>query len=689
MKKAIVPVLLLLMNVCFGQTYLVKQWDHTYGGYENETMTAIKETNDKGFILGGFTRSDTGANVSENTRGGTDFWIVNTDSNGVFRWDKRFGGNLEDRLYSIDIGTRGSVILGGFTTTDSSGDVSQHTKGGMDYWVVKTDSLGTKIWDRRFGGSDYDRFTSLVRCSDGGILVGGFTFSDSSGDISQVTRGGEDFWVIKIDSAGNKIWDKRFGGDDTDDLWYIIETSDGGFLLGGVTNSDSTGDVSQHSRGMNDTWIVRINSTGTKLWDKRFGGAYYDGISSMAETPDGGFIIYNVTTSDSTGDVSQHTRDTSMVPMDRGDLWIVKTDSLGNKLWDKVIGGSLSEGASGSITVTADNNYFFGCNTFSPESGDKSEDNFGRSQSWIMKADTLGNLMWDKTVYSNFEDEGSFQLQCKDGCYLVANNSHSNVGGYKTEMSIGQNDYWMVKFCESEHPQLPVADFDVIDSAGLCAGGCFTFTNSSVNAGDFEWLFPGGVPSSSSDPVPPSVCYSTPGTYDVTLIATNNDGSDTLTVTGSVTVFQLPSVSINQTGDTLSVPAGYPYYQWYYNDSLLLNDTLNYHIATANGDYSILILDSNGCPGQDTIYSFNVGLASVSDQNDNINIWPNPAKSFVDISSARQIREITLTDITGRLVYSDYAFKKSSINISHLSKGIYILRMKIADDIISRKLIIE
>src|SRR3954465_10823516 len=103
---SVLTIAFLFVNNCVGQIYLVKQWDHTYGGLENEWLTTIKELNDKGFVLGGYTRSDTGGYVSEVTRGGTDFWIVNTDSNGVIRWDKRFGGDLEDRLYTIDLASR-------------------------------------------------------------------------------------------------------------------------------------------------------------------------------------------------------------------------------------------------------------------------------------------------------------------------------------------------------------------------------------------------------------------------------------------------------------------------------------------------------------------------------------------------------------------------------------------------------
>src|SRR3954471_1649236 len=106
-RRILLLVVIILFSEIINAQYLSKQWDHTYGGHENETMMAIKQLNDHGFILGGYTRSDTGGTVSQHTQGGTDFWIINTDSNGVLRWDRRFGGTLEDRLYSLDVGSRG------------------------------------------------------------------------------------------------------------------------------------------------------------------------------------------------------------------------------------------------------------------------------------------------------------------------------------------------------------------------------------------------------------------------------------------------------------------------------------------------------------------------------------------------------------------------------------------------------
>src|SRR5438477_445672 len=153
MSKRVLTFLTLafiFINAKSQPTYLVKQWDHTYGGYENEYLTVVKELHDKGFVLAGYTRSDTGANVSENTRGGTDFWIMKMDSLGNKLWDKRYGGDLTDELFYIINTTDGGFLLGGWTNTDSSYDVTQHTRGFSDAWIVKITSTGIKQWDKRF-----------------------------------------------------------------------------------------------------------------------------------------------------------------------------------------------------------------------------------------------------------------------------------------------------------------------------------------------------------------------------------------------------------------------------------------------------------------------------------------------------------------------------------------------------------
>jgi hypothetical protein len=138
-----------------------------------------------------------------------------------------------------------------------------------------------KQWDYRFGGTNKDWLSSFQRTFDGGYIIGGFSKSDSSGNKTQNSWGYSDYWIVKIDSAGNMQWDKDFGGGSTEKFYTLQQTTDGGYILEGLSNSGISGDKTQTSWGDNDYWIVKIDSLGTKKWDKRYGGTFADDFSFL------------------------------------------------------------------------------------------------------------------------------------------------------------------------------------------------------------------------------------------------------------------------------------------------------------------------------------------------------------------------------------------------------------------------
>ena len=141
-------------------------------------------------------------------------------------------------------------------TTD---DKSEPSRGDHDFWIVKIDSLGNKTWDKTFGGTELDSCRQAIVTADGGYLLVGDTNSSLGSDITQSGQGGRDYWVVKIDALGNKLWDKRFGGSGNDVPNRVITTSDGGILLVGSSSSGTGGDKSEQSRGNTDFWILKIS----------------------------------------------------------------------------------------------------------------------------------------------------------------------------------------------------------------------------------------------------------------------------------------------------------------------------------------------------------------------------------------------------------------------------------------------
>jgi hypothetical protein len=178
--------------------------------------------------------------------------------NFIKQWDKRFGGFGNEQLFSFQQTKDGGYILGGLSTSNIGGDKTQLNWDSSpetfnpDYWVVKIDSFGNKQWDKRFGGVDDDGLHALCQTYDQGYLLGGFSGSDNDGDKSQPGRGGGDYWVVKIDSLGNKQWDRRFGGADVDNLWCLGQASDSGYILGGYSQSGIGGDKTAGNWGGGD-----------------------------------------------------------------------------------------------------------------------------------------------------------------------------------------------------------------------------------------------------------------------------------------------------------------------------------------------------------------------------------------------------------------------------------------------------
>ncbi|MEO8086061.1 MAG: T9SS type A sorting domain-containing protein [Bacteroidota bacterium] len=442
MKNKFGLVLIFATQLLFAQNPLVKKWDYSFGGTYTDKLNSIQQTSDDGFILGGYTDSGIGGDKTQALWGGYDYWIVKTDSLGNKQWDKDFGGTNDDELFSLQQTSDGGFILGGWSNSGISGDKTQTMWGSTDFWIVKTDALGNKQWDKDFGGTNWDDLSSILQTSDGGYLIGGSSESGINGDKTQAGWGGFDYWIVKTDSLGNKQWDKDFGGTGDDHLFSVRQTSDGGFILGGYSVSGISGNKTQAMWGVSDYWIVKTDSLGNKQWDKDFGGTLEDDLYSIQQTLDGGYILGGTSWSGISGDKTQAT-------WGQADYWILKTDSLGNKQWDKDFGGIYPDGLS-TIEQTSDGGYLVSGESTSDSSGNKTENNFGQFQTWVLKIDAIGNIEWDKTIFTNGSYyEGGIAIQTRDDCYLMGNFSNGGIGGYKTQPSQGFQDYWIIKFCDS------------------------------------------------------------------------------------------------------------------------------------------------------------------------------------------------------------------------------------------------
>ncbi|MFM2307300.1 MAG: hypothetical protein RLZZ367_1969, partial [Bacteroidota bacterium] len=297
-----------------------------------------------------------------------------------------------------------------------------------------------KQWDKRYGGIGLDRFSMVEHTRDGGYILGGSSSSGNTGDKSQPGWGSWDYWVVRLDSSGNKLWDKRFGGSSMDEFAALTLTKDGGFLLAGTSSSPISGDKTQNTSGATDFWVVKIDSFGIKEWDKRYGGNKRDNLSCVISQADGGFILGGSTLSDVGGDISSPNRDSTL---QSADYWIVKIDSAGNRQWDKRYGGLKNEQLN-SLQQTNDGGFVLGGKSVSGIGGDKSVANWGSSYDfWIIKIDSLGVKQWDKRYGTISVEFYMKMIQTRDSGYIVIGQSPGGVNGDKSDTSRGMYDYWV------------------------------------------------------------------------------------------------------------------------------------------------------------------------------------------------------------------------------------------------------
>jgi len=414
------------------------------------------------------------------------------------QWDVRFGGNSLDILTVIQTGQNGKIFLGGYSWSDSSGDKSEPQFGSTsDYWIVCLDTLGNKLWDRTLGGLFGDQLSFIYLKNNNQILVGGSSFSDSTGTRTHFNRGQYDFWIQWIDSSGNVLWDKAYGGNNYDRLHAIEPTSDGGYVLAGYSSSDSSYEKTQPawpSSGSNasyDYWILKIDSVGNKIWDKRFGGNGSDIATTIVETIDKGFIIGGISNSGISGDKTSASYDSVVGMGSLGDYWIVKTDSAGNKLWDKSFGGISRDLMIGIKKVNATGGYIMGGYSNSLPSGNKTALNKGGFDYWMVRIDESGNILWDKTyggagddrvvvLYGQFFESGNLLVDT-DGGFILGGASTSGISGDKSEANLGPMQSWYIK-TDSNGNKIWDKTLLTTDSVGngffsILNSGCYVFGN--------------------------------------------------------------------------------------------------------------------------------------------------------------------------------------------------------------------
>lgn len=424
-----------LITTVFAQAPSIA-WQKSLGGTNQEYGYCIKQTNDGGYIVVGESVSPVGGMISNNY-GSYDCWVVKLDNDGMVQWQKSLGGSDNDRANDVQLTSDGGYIIVGFTYSNNF-DVTGHY-GNSDVWTVKLNSAGVIEWQKPLGGSSTDGGLSIQQTTDGGYILCGYTFStngavttgpggwivkiNSTGTIQwqksignfmnciqQTTDGGyiaagysngplgnTDYHIVKLDNLGTTQWQNYYGGTSSDAAYYIQQTTDGGYIVAGESNSSNT-DVTQNN-GSYDYWVLKLNSLGELQWQKALGGSSFDYGKSIQQTTDGGFIVCGKINSNN-----------GLVTGNHGDedYWVVKLDNTGSVLWQKTLGGPGTDWGQ-SIQQTSDGGYIVAGTTGS-STGDVTIQ-YGDRDFWVVKLNP-DNL--STTDFSNANRVSIFPNPTKD-----------------------------------------------------------------------------------------------------------------------------------------------------------------------------------------------------------------------------------------------------------------------------------
>jgi hypothetical protein len=678
----------------FAQYTVYVDWDNSYGSTQMDHGYDMIKALNGGYLLAGITDSEAGDDISEESNGGYDFWVIKINNNGDKEWDARYGGSGYEYLSKVKQTADGGYILGGSSQSDISGDKTEYNRGGDDFWLVRIDSNGNKLWDATFGGSANDILYGIELTSDGGYLIGGSSFSEISGDKTVSNWGYSDYWILKIDSAGNKIWDNTIGSYDSDLLRDIVLCADGNFLLAGFSYSDVGGDKTSPSWSSPlypDFWLVKIDEEANVIWDKDYGTTFIDNYGETILTNDGGFLLSGYTEKGIDGDKSTNSQGGY-------DYWIIKLDSSGNKIWDKSYGGTDGDWLSAVIN-TYEGGYILGGYSYSGIGGDKTYANNSPMECdyWTVKIDSLGNKIWDLGAGGNSSDFMYAIAYNEDGSVLMSGTTASTMSGDVSEELLWPFNYWSIKInpCEPEFVRQP------IHTVGCESRDVYISAEALASDVQYNWIKDSvWLGADSSVLVIENVSYSDTGFYyciaysecdstisDTAYLSVSSVPSSTITPLGDLNICETNSVDLMalEEGDTLT-------HQWLFNNELISAATDQIYTATAIGDYAVITTNAANCADtSEYITVIDTCAPTVSIYNlasGEISVFPNPASDVIymqtNIISSNDLI-IELTDITGKITaIKNYSIIRGSpaiikIERNGLPPGIYVVKVSDED----------
>lgn len=383
--KAILSVLFSLFILqSFGQPAL--KWQSKQGGAQTDYGRSIDSTADGGMVIAGYNRSITGAVTMKYPNPveplSADGWIIKIDKSGNRVWSSQFGGSKHDEFWDVKATSDGGAIAVG-ETASADGDVTTPF-GGIDMMIVKVDANGNKQWFKTYGTSLAGVAKSVIILQDGTYLVAGYTAGN--GNIFTGSKGGNDAWLLHLNTDGTVIKLKNYGGSDNDEAWDVKAIPSGGYVFTGYTGSRNTGNVTGHHGGT-DAWTVKVDADLNLVTAKCFGGTNNENSKGVKPMPDGGFII--------AGNEGSNDLDFAGKQHNGTEAFLIRTNANLEKIWVRTYGSSGNDYFY-DVVVKA-NGGLIGAGEAGANDGDVTG-LFGVADAWLADIDpATGDLISQKT----------------------------------------------------------------------------------------------------------------------------------------------------------------------------------------------------------------------------------------------------------------------------------------------------
>ena len=429
-KKCLTEVLLVIFFLFFwlGKAFAMdgNEWARTYGGTELDYAEFIQQTSDGGYIV--VCRTDSfGA-------GSADVWVLKLDGEGSVVWQKTFGGPGYETATSIQQTSDMGYVLTSYMAAFG-------TPPDFDLWVLKLNADGTVAWQKTYDNGGSEGGVSIQETSGGGYVVIGVAGPP-------VADGGA-VWILKLDTNGNVIWEKTYGGPDNDYARSIQQIVGGGYIVAGITGPHDTRDV----------WVLKLNVDGSVAWQKTYGGADRYEAVSIHQTSDGGYIVGG-----------------TCIASD-ADFWVMKLEGDGTVEWEKAYGGTDSDWAD-SLQKTSDGGYVIAGYTRSFGAGG--------ADAWVLKLKGDGTVEWERTYGGTEDDWATSVQQTSDGGYILAGSTDLSDGG--------SSDAWVLKLDSSGN----ITDCPMIGtSAATVTNTVVTVTDTGVTGVDTHAVIQTGTAASA------------------------------------------------------------------------------------------------------------------------------------------------------------------------------------------------